>query len=105
MLSLTRNEIIEVLREGGSVLWNGMCITHPSQIPSESELALNSKDDAVIKETEDLLLAEAKRIQAEIAALQKNKAKPAAETESVKSEAKPKVETAKPKAETAKVEI
>lgn len=44
MANLTRKDMIEILREGGSVIYNGFHIKDLRNLPSEAELALGDPD-------------------------------------------------------------
>lgn len=79
---LTRPQIIEVLREGGSVIWNGALITNASNVPSEAELALASNEKDSITEAKSNLELELARLQVELAKVK------AAEKQSEKDEKK-----------------
>lgn len=41
---LTRDDMIKVIREGGSVIHQGEMITHESQLPTEEDISRGDKD-------------------------------------------------------------
>lgn len=64
---MTREDFFRVLREGGSVVYNGFLVKTVADIPSEAELAKGNPDAEA--EAKANILAEMDRLKADLALL------------------------------------
>lgn len=66
MARLTREEMLQVLKEGGTVTMNGTIYRRPVDLPTEAEMAIinGSKEDAV--RVESSLLEQMEQLKAQL---------------------------------------
>lgn len=66
---MSRDDMMKVLRDGGSVLHGGRIIAHEHDLPTEADLARHSGNADQVAAAKEALLARKKALDAELAAL------------------------------------